>query len=244
MYGLILNQWLVFGAIKLRDYKNNENRTWPVDSDCESVRIRSTMMKTENKKDYVKVGETQYSGTVRIDAILSSNFTVTFISNKLRTDKGFNLNWNCLKWTEWTPIGRGTCLERTKPQPEYHGKDVKKHTKYRDLNGTCGKLFFLHFNYSPWKMENIFKINTFQYYLFSNVLSWRFFQTLLYDSYSMKLLYVYKYILLQTLVLETIIGVPHIALAFGCNRSTHDLNWMSFHNLINWIIFKWKQVST
>ena len=102
-------------------------------------------MKTEEEYDYVTIGESEYSGTMTIDAILSSNFTVHFLSDKRRTEKGFNLNWNCLKWEEWTRVGRGTCLEMTKPQPEYNGEDVKKHTKYRDINETCGK--FIKFYY-------------------------------------------------------------------------------------------------
>ena len=102
-------------------------------------------MKTEEEYDYVTIGESEYSGTMTIDAILSSNFTVHFLSDKRRTEKGFNLNWNCLKWEEWTRVGRGTCLEMTKPQPEYNGEDVKKYTKYRDINETCGK--FIKFYY-------------------------------------------------------------------------------------------------
>ena len=98
-------------------------------------------METEKDYDYVTIGETKYSGTVEIDAILSSNFTVTFFSDKRRTEKGFNLNWGCVKWNEWTPVGRGTCLEMTEPQPEYHGQDVKKHKKFRDIDEICGKLF-------------------------------------------------------------------------------------------------------
>lgn len=120
------------------NYEINENQTWPISSDCESVRIRSTWFKTE-KRDYVTIGESKYSGTRNIDIIVASYFTVRFYSNNKGTDKGFILNWKCLKWGTWTDVGGGTCKEEIKPQPRYSGMDAEKHIKYRDINGTCSK---------------------------------------------------------------------------------------------------------
>ena len=59
--------------------------------------MRSTKFETEVDYDYVTIGETKYSGTIEIDTILPSNFTVEFHSNSVGTVEGFMLNWNCIE---------------------------------------------------------------------------------------------------------------------------------------------------
>ena len=99
----------------------------------------STLFKISNK-DYVKIGNTQYDQSAKIDTVLSSNFTVTFHSNKA-IPKAFILQWNCLtQWTEWITTDDGTCRESMKLQPEYKGPDLKHRTKYRKIKNTCRKL--------------------------------------------------------------------------------------------------------
>ena len=133
----------VFGEIKLHYYENNEDRKWPVYSDCKLVRIRSTLFQTEKEYDYLTIGKTVYSGKTKIDRILSTNFTVGFSSDNKRTDKGFVLNWECLSWGEWTHVDGGSCKEEMRPQLEYKGLDQKTYIKYRDINETCGE--FINF---------------------------------------------------------------------------------------------------
>ena len=130
---------IVCGDIGLRNYGNNENKIWPVYSDCEFVRIRSTMVATQKDSDIIMIEDDPYSGTAQIDAILSSNFTVAFKSDKKHSDKGFDLNWSCLKWGEWTPVGSGTCKKVKRPHPDYHGTDANMYTKYGNINQTCSK---------------------------------------------------------------------------------------------------------
>lgn len=52
---------LLFGTIKLLDYGNNEHKSWSVNSDCEPVRIRSTIWKTEIITIINIIGYTKYS---------------------------------------------------------------------------------------------------------------------------------------------------------------------------------------
>ena len=140
--------FIVSGIIELHQYKNNVEISWLVHSDCEFVRITSSMMNTQKKYDYVTIGEKQYSGTTKIDMILTTFFSVGFKSNKQHTlrkhilQKGFVLNWNCLQWGEWTSVGVGTCKETIRPFPEYNGTDAKEFTKYRDVNEDCSKFIF------------------------------------------------------------------------------------------------------
>ena len=65
-----------FGIIELLDYDNNEDKIWPVFSNCKSVHIKSAMFKTEEGWDFVTIGDIEYSGTAQIDRIVSTNFTV------------------------------------------------------------------------------------------------------------------------------------------------------------------------
>ena len=77
------------------DYENNEDKIWPVYSDCESVRMISTKFETEYDWDYVTIDDSEYTGTGRLDIILPTNFTVEFYSDDSGTDEGFTLHWNC-----------------------------------------------------------------------------------------------------------------------------------------------------
>ena len=105
------------------------------------------MFQTEEIYDYVTLKETQYSGSKKIDVIHSSVFTVTFHSDKKKTDKGFVLDWSCLKLGEWTPVGSGTCKEMRKPKPKYKGKDANKYVEFRDINGTCSEFIYFFIFY-------------------------------------------------------------------------------------------------
>ena len=78
------------------DYEVNDVRTWPVHSDCESVRMISTFFETEQWYDYVEMGDIKYNGTIEIDTVLPTNFTVTFYSDEMETAKGFVLQWDCI----------------------------------------------------------------------------------------------------------------------------------------------------
>lgn len=136
---------IVSGNIQLFDYGNFEERTWPVYSNCQSVRIRSTMMKTEKKFDFITIEGTKYSGNKEIDVILASNFTVSFNSNQDTTEKGFVLNWNCLTdWEGWNPTHDGTCREAMMLKPEYLGPNLEHRTKYRKRNITCCKFILVY----------------------------------------------------------------------------------------------------
>ena len=131
----------VSGEIKLLDYTNYEDKSWPVNSDCESVRMISPMFQTEAWHDYVTIDKIIYTGVINI--ILSSNFTVHFHSDDIGTEKGFVLIWNCIsQWEEWTLLEDGTCRDAIGTQPPYNGPDLKYWTKYRQSNRKCGKLAF------------------------------------------------------------------------------------------------------
>ena len=130
----------VSGKIELLDYENYEKRSWPVQSNCEHVRIRSKMFQTEKNYDFLTIGDIKYSGSEQIDIIHSSNFSVTFDSDKGETEKGFILNWNCLThWEEWIATNDGTCREAMKLEPEYNGPDLKHRTKYRKSTKSCSE---------------------------------------------------------------------------------------------------------
>ena len=103
------------------------------------------MFETEKKYDYVTVAGIQYSGKKRIDIIINATqFIVEFHSDKSTNDKGFELNWNCLKWKEWSSVGSGSCKKVRRPQPEYLGADKEKYIQYENMNKTCSKLVSLH----------------------------------------------------------------------------------------------------
>ena len=133
------------GRIEHLNYEENEYRTWPVYSDCESVWVRSTSFDTQYYYDTVRVGETEYSGSIQIYTVMPSNFTVIFHSDgSTRSNgNGFELEWDCLQWGEWGEwADDGTCREVMTLVPEYNGTDTGWY-KYRETNDTCSK--FINF---------------------------------------------------------------------------------------------------
>ena len=52
--------------------------------------------------DFVIIDKTQYTGTLQIDIILTTNYTVAFQADTFIRMKGFKLNWSCTQWGEWT----------------------------------------------------------------------------------------------------------------------------------------------
>lgn len=79
------------------NYENNEDKIWPVFSNCDSVQIKSAMFKTEEDGNFVTIGDIEYSGTAQIDRIVSTNFTVKFHSDSMGTSIGFMLHWHCVQ---------------------------------------------------------------------------------------------------------------------------------------------------
>ena len=124
----------VSGSIKSLDYGDSNNGTLQVYSDCDFVRMTSTLFKISNK-DYVKIGNTEYKNSTQIDTILSSNFTVAFQFLESKKKKEFVLKWSCVIWSEWIPTQ--TCTEVISLKPEYNGPDIKYRAKYRKTNETC-----------------------------------------------------------------------------------------------------------
>ena len=87
--------YLESGQIRHENYDNYETLTWPINSDCEKVRIKSVKFNTEKCCDKVTIGDKKYSGNSIINYIGSSNFTIYFKSDGGITDTGFVINWNC-----------------------------------------------------------------------------------------------------------------------------------------------------
>ena len=90
------------GQIRNVDYGNGEDLFWPINSNCETVHILSTFFKTESYWDKVIIDRIEHSGDKNVNQIVSTNFTVEFLSDGSITDEGFILNWNCTQWGEWT----------------------------------------------------------------------------------------------------------------------------------------------
>ena len=76
-------------------YRNNEDVKWIIDSNCNTVRIISSLFKTYDARDILTIDETPYFKRQVINQIAPSNFTVSFSSNTAYIDDGFILNWNC-----------------------------------------------------------------------------------------------------------------------------------------------------
>ena len=124
-----------------------------VNSDCKSVRMRSSIFELEEEAggffsffsmsagDFVTIGETEYSGKLQIDTILSPNFTVAFQSDgsenySVGFNKGFVLHWSCTQWGEWTRLKNGNCgYER---RPLHNGTKTTGPLKYK-FSETCSK---------------------------------------------------------------------------------------------------------
>ena len=157
---LIYILFKVSDEIELLDYETNNDKSWPVYTDCESVHMRSTMFKTpfgmswnsfKSQLEFITIDTTdnsdttKYSGTRQIDIILSTNFTVSYHSILDRgdyihyngnTEKVFLLQWSCTEWGEWTPTNDGTC--RHVIRPLHNGTRTKGALKYK-RNETCSK---------------------------------------------------------------------------------------------------------
>ena len=94
--------------------------------------------------DVVSIGGTEYKGTLQIDTILSTNFSVAFQSDGFNMDgftKGFLLHWSCTEWGEWERSDDGTCRHVMKILPNWtspNGIMTRGFLKYK-LNETCSK---------------------------------------------------------------------------------------------------------
>ena len=86
--------------------------------------------------DFVKIGETKYTGTLQMDTILSTNFTVDFESDWMNTYKGFSLYWSCTEWGEWERLYNGNCDYVMRPL--HNGTMTNGLLKYK-RNETCSK---------------------------------------------------------------------------------------------------------
>ena len=126
------------------DYGKNEQKSWVVYTDCESVRLRSSMFELEEAEpwswgDSVTIDETRYKGTLQIDTILSSNFSVAYQLDGFNTDvidKGFLLDWSCTQWGEWTQLDNGNCGLVKRPLD--NGTMTTGRLKYK-VSETCSK---------------------------------------------------------------------------------------------------------
>ena len=96
------------------------------------------MFETEESVDVVTIGKTEYSGTLQIDTILSTNFTVAFQSDWYTDgfNKGFSLYWSCTQWGEWKRLDNGNCGYVMRPL--YNGTMTTGFLKYK-LSETCSK---------------------------------------------------------------------------------------------------------
>ena len=141
------------GEIVWLDYGKNEKKSWVVHTDCESVRLRSSMFELELSDpgswgDIVTIGETEYTSrgnsytslsTNQIDTILSTNFTVGYNLDGVNTDvinKGFLLDWSCTQWGEWEPLDNGNC--GLVKRPSDNGTMTTGPLKYK-ASKTCSK---------------------------------------------------------------------------------------------------------
>ena len=89
------NSICISGVVKILNYQNNENITWPIDSDCEAVQVRSIIFQIENGFDYLTVNGQKYTGNDRINIIVPQIFLIQFTSDGTVTDTGFVLRWSC-----------------------------------------------------------------------------------------------------------------------------------------------------
>ena len=96
--------------------------------------MRSTKFETEVEWDYVTIEEIKYSGTIEIDTILPTNFTVEFHSDSGMTGEGFMLDWNCTQWGEWERSDTCGYVMR----PLHNGTMTTGKLKYK-YNETCSK---------------------------------------------------------------------------------------------------------
>jgi len=100
------------GIIELKDYENNNDRLWVVESDCHQVRIVSTYFDTQHNYDYVIIDDHEGSGefdsdsgysgddqltagNTEIDQVVGQKFNVSFLSDGSISGSGFVLEWSC-----------------------------------------------------------------------------------------------------------------------------------------------------
>jgi len=84
------------GEIRHENYADNENLEWPISSNCENIRIRSSSFDTEANYDYVTISGQQYSGTAGIDVTVpAGDSVIKFHSDGSSTRTGFVLTWTC-----------------------------------------------------------------------------------------------------------------------------------------------------
>ena len=76
-------------------YENNQDEVWQISSGCEQVQIISIFFQTEEGYDEVTINEVVYSGKVVINQIVPTLFWVSFSSDEVNTDIGFDLLWQC-----------------------------------------------------------------------------------------------------------------------------------------------------
>jgi len=70
------------GVIKHYDYAHNEDITWPIETDCENVKIKSEF-DMEKGYDFMKVDGQQYTGQGVLEIIAKPNFSVHFTSDRV-----------------------------------------------------------------------------------------------------------------------------------------------------------------
>ena len=89
---------LTQGIIELRNYQNDAEVEWRVESDCfDQVRIFSNYFDTESGYDEVTIDGQRYSGNIEIDQLVESSFLVSFSSDGSDTKTGFELEWICYR---------------------------------------------------------------------------------------------------------------------------------------------------
>ena len=148
----------MFGQIRHENYGNNEDISWPINSDCQIVHIWSSLFKVSDMKahffapfDKVTIDEMEYTGHRNVNQIVSANFTVYFYSSSSHTDDGFVLNWSCaeLVWSEWTQASDGTCNQERRLINMGSNKTtfgveaqalIGSTIEFREIIDSCGKL--------------------------------------------------------------------------------------------------------
>ena len=91
------------GQIHHEDYKDNEDLSWHINSDCESVTVESVSFDLEDGHDFLVVGENSYTGPQTIYQIAPQNFTITFTSDGWISRSGFVLYWYCTTHGKHSP---------------------------------------------------------------------------------------------------------------------------------------------
>ena len=88
------------GKIEHRNYVDNENLSWDVETGCAQVKVISTFFDLELNYDFLYIDGEKYhglEGTVFIDQVIfGSDFSVQFTTDYSVIKKGFTLEWECL----------------------------------------------------------------------------------------------------------------------------------------------------